>query len=421
MSLYQVWLTLTVIVQPCLAIQLDVTSTESLKAASGTVANGMMKYYSGNETGNWPGNLPSPYYWWHAGAMFMTMVDYWYTTGDTTYNTNTIQAMDWQAGEQGIFMPANQTTTEGNDDQVFWAFAAMTAAEFNFPSLEADYPSWLAMAQGVFNEQARRWDSTTCGGGLRWQIFPTNNGYNYKNSVANGGFFQLASRLARYTGNQTYVDWGTKSWEWFEGSVLFDNATYAINDGTDDTANCVLADHTQWSYNYGIYLGGLAYLYNHTKDDRWLPPLQGILNRTLTEFFPASMGNKIAVEVAFWPYLQASAQGVAGQCDGGSDGVTCGMEWNSTKWDGTYGIGQQLSALSVIQANLIQTSRLGAPFTSDTGGTSQGDPNAGSGSDNPGLGSEYTRTIKSADKGGAGFLTLLAVGSTLGGAYFLVT
>ena len=28
----------------------------------------------------------------------MTMVDYWYTTGDTTYITNTIEAMDWQAG-----------------------------------------------------------------------------------------------------------------------------------------------------------------------------------------------------------------------------------------------------------------------------------------------------------------------------------
>ncbi|GME66108.1 Glycoside hydrolase family 76 [Neofusicoccum parvum] len=28
------------------------------------------------------GNLPDPYIWWHAGAMFMTMVDYRYYTGD---------------------------------------------------------------------------------------------------------------------------------------------------------------------------------------------------------------------------------------------------------------------------------------------------------------------------------------------------
>ena len=95
-SASRAWLALPLVLHQCLAIQLDLTSTESLKAASGTVAYGMMKYYSGNETGNWPGNLPSPYYWWHAGAMFMTMVDYWYTTGDAIYNTNTIEAMDWQ-------------------------------------------------------------------------------------------------------------------------------------------------------------------------------------------------------------------------------------------------------------------------------------------------------------------------------------
>ncbi|KAK5115142.1 hypothetical protein LTR62_001839 [Meristemomyces frigidus] len=388
--------------------------------------------------------------------MFMTMVDYWYMTGDATYNSNAVAALDWQAGATGTFMPANQTTTEGNDDQVFWGFAAMTAAEFNFPSPAAGYPSWLAMAQGVFNLQAGRWDASTCGGGMRWQIFPTNNGYTYKNAVANGGFFQLASRLARYTGNSTYVDWATKEWDWFADSVLFDNKTYAIYDGSSDLANCASADHTQWSYNYGIYLVGLAYLYNHTEDARWLTPLTGILNATLAEFFPTSMGNKIAVEVTcqplgncdvdatffrgfvlrwlsltaqlvpttaatIWPYLQASALGAAGQCDGGTDGVTCGMEWNTTKWDGTYGIGQQLSALSVVQTNLIQTMNLGAPYTSNSGGTSKGDPSAGSTAENPSEGEIYTRRITSRDRAGAGILTFLAVALTLGGAYFLVT
>ena len=74
-------------------------------------------------------------------------------------------------------MPPNQTKDEGNDDQVFWAFAAMTAAELKFPAPTQGYPSWAAMAQAVFNLQAERWDPTTCGGGLRWQINPLNNGY----------------------------------------------------------------------------------------------------------------------------------------------------------------------------------------------------------------------------------------------------
>jgi mannan endo-1,6-alpha-mannosidase len=84
-------------------------------------------------------------------------------------------------------MPQNQTKDEGNDDQVFWAFAAMSAAELKFPNPGADwqgYPSYAAMAQAVFNLQAGRWDAATCGGGMRWQIQPLNAGYDYKNMAS---------------------------------------------------------------------------------------------------------------------------------------------------------------------------------------------------------------------------------------------
>lgn len=102
-------------------------------------------------------------------------------SGDDTYNKETIQAICWQAGTDGEFMPQNQTKDEGNDDQVFWAFAAMSAAELNFPAPQEGYPSYTAMAQAVFNLQAGRWDPQVCGGGLRWQIYPLNSGYDYKN------------------------------------------------------------------------------------------------------------------------------------------------------------------------------------------------------------------------------------------------
>ena len=69
-------------------------------------------------------------------------------------------------------MPTNQTKDEGNDDQVFWAFAAMSAAEVKFPSPPSGFPSWTSVGQAVFNLQAERWDAANCGGGLRWQIQP---------------------------------------------------------------------------------------------------------------------------------------------------------------------------------------------------------------------------------------------------------
>lgn len=78
------------------------------------------------------------------------------------------------------------------------------------------------------------------------------------------------------------------------------------------------------------------------------------------------------------PYLEASAVAAAAQCDGGTDGVTCGLKWteNST-WDGTYGVGQQMGALEIVQSLLIQQSS--APVTADNGGTSAGDSSAGTG------------------------------------------
>lgn len=62
------------------AIDVDLTSASSIKSASSTIAFDMMTLYTGNNTGDNPGNLPQPYYWWEAGAMFMHMVDYYYCT-----------------------------------------------------------------------------------------------------------------------------------------------------------------------------------------------------------------------------------------------------------------------------------------------------------------------------------------------------
>lgn len=222
----------------------------------------MMKYYTGNNTGDVPGNLPDPYYWWEAGAMFMCMIDYWYYTGDTTYNDEVKQALVWQAGDDENFMPTNQTKTEGNDDQGFWGMAAMTAAETNFTNPGEDEPQWLALAQGVFNSMAARWDNSSCGGGLKWQIFTFNTGYDYKNSIANGCLFNLAARLAHYTGNDTYAQWAERTWDWIESVGLMSDS-YAVYDGSSDLDNCTELDHVQWTYNNGIYMFGAAMMYDY--------------------------------------------------------------------------------------------------------------------------------------------------------------
>lgn len=193
--------------------------------------------------------------------MFGSLLDYWYYTGDSTYNKVTEQALLFQVGPDNNYEPTNRTSDLGNDDQAFWGIAAMSAAELKFQNPPEDQPQWLALAQAVFNRQAARWDTQTCGGGLRWQIFSFNKGYNYKNSISNGCFINLGARLGAYTGNTTYFEYVDKVWDWMDEVGLI-SPSYQIFDGTDVTINCTQLDHVQWSYNGGVMLLAAATMWN---------------------------------------------------------------------------------------------------------------------------------------------------------------
>lgn len=275
----------------------------------------------------------------------------------------------------------------------------MSAAEQNFPAPPAGTPSYLSVAKAAFDTMVPRWDNaTTCDGGLRWQIFPSNSyGWNYMNSISNGGFFQLAARLARYTGNQTYVDWAQKIWDWSWDKGLIDNSNYNVYDGTDPTLNCTTMDHMQWTYTVAMYLYGAATMYNYTNGSVvWQQHVDGLLKASSVFFSPYANATDVMFEAACeqygscnndqlsfkaylsrWlaktsvlaPYtaqavkklLTSSAAAAARSCSGGTDGVTCGTKWYTNGWDNTSGVGQQLSALETIQSLLV--AKAGPPAT----------------------------------------------------------
>lgn len=118
-----------------------------------------------------------------------------------------------------------------------------------------------------------------------------------------------------------------------------------------------------------------------------------------------------------WPYIQKSAVGAAGQCDGPNN--ECGYHWATTTWDGSNGVGQQMSALAAIGANMITVNNLAAPLTLKTGAKSKGDASAGTGADSDTGSPWLTRPITTGDRAGAGILTALLLAYTLGGAYYL--
>ncbi|KAF2712027.1 glycoside hydrolase family 76 protein [Pleomassaria siparia CBS 279.74] len=433
------------------AIDLTVTDPASIKSATKAIAANLRSYYTGDRLGDTPGNLPDPYYWWEAGAMFNAFIDYWYYTGDDEYNAITTQAMQHQIGDYNAFMPPNQTKTLGNDDQAFWGMAAMAAAENNFPNpTDPTQPSWLSLAQAVFNTQVVRWDTLTCGGGLRWQIFSFNNGYDYKNTISNGCFFNIASRLHKYTGNQTYGDWAEKMWDW-ELSVGLMNEQYHYFDGTDDTKNCTSVNHIQWTYNAAVHMAGAAAMWNATGSDVWKTRLTTLINST-DVFFNLDGSPNIMFEVACesngkcdvdqrsfkaylarfmgWtikvapftstmllPKMTTSAAAAAKQCNGGANQTSCGLKWTQNGVnDGSFGVGEQMAALEIMQILLYD--QVAGPVSMATGGTSKSDPSAGTETQNPPI---TFNSITTGDKAGAGFVTTLVLIGIIGGAWWMVS
>ncbi|KAM5367983.1 hypothetical protein ACJA88_011298 [Fusarium oxysporum] len=433
-----------------LAYQLDPNSTSSIKSIAKSIAKDMVGMYHGDEPGQTPGLLPDPYYWWYAGAFMGTLVDYWAYTGDSQYVEITKQALLFQVGDHDDYMPINQTRTEGNDDQGFWGLTVMSAAEYNFPHPAEDQPQWLGLAQAVFNTQAARWDTEHCNGGLRWQIFQWNRGYDYKNSISQACFFALGARLALFTGNSSYADWADRTWDWMEAVEFIDPKSWYVYDGAHIGNNCTKLVPYQFSYNAGGMILGAAAMYNFTESQVWKDRLDNLLvgakvffsgpeKNIMTEVacepvklcnldqksFKAYLSRWLAVTTQWAPHtrdtimplLRASAVAATDKCTGGDNNRMCSLYWTKDKFEGEVTIGQQMAALEVTLACMIQDRP--APLTKDTGGTSKANPGGGAedvGRTTPDL--DY-KPLPAGDKAGAAIITILILAGLLAGMFWI--
>ncbi|KAI1823612.1 glycoside hydrolase family 76 protein [Xylaria intraflava] len=369
---------------------LDINDPGSIRSVASTIAYGTMSYYTGNIT-NTPETIaifPPPHYWWQAGACWGAMLDYSHYTGDASYDEVITQALLSQVGPQFDFMDPQYASSEGNDDQAFWAFTILEAAERNFPQPDDSVPSWLQVAENIWNTMVLRWDETTCGGGLHWQIYASNpNGLDYKNSVANGGFFQMSARLARATENETYLQWAEKVWDWSQ-NIGFIDENFIVLDGASSIKECKNVNPLSFSYVQGIYMYGAAVLFNYTNGDKtWGDRTNRLLQASRYYFGPFPNATNIMYErdcelvdrcdtdmKSFKGYLSrfmaattqmmrsthsdvqellaASAVAAGKACSGGDNGTVCGEKWYVGGYDGSPGLGQQMTGLETVQALL---------------------------------------------------------------------
>ena len=69
------------------------------------MAKGLIASYNGTKPGEIPGIFGLPNYWWSGAVVWDALIDYWYLTGDATYNDGVKQALLFQVGPNQDYMP----------------------------------------------------------------------------------------------------------------------------------------------------------------------------------------------------------------------------------------------------------------------------------------------------------------------------
>jgi len=223
------------------------------RAAAGVAA--LLQWYHPC-TGQWESTG-----WWNAANALTAVIRYMRLTGDQSHleviQTTFTAAQLKHPGFRNRFF----------DDNEWWALAWLAAYD-----LTAD-DQYLAAARAIFASVLGGWDAT-CGGGLWW-----NEDRRYKNAITNELFLTLAALLHQRTpGDQLYLDWALREWEWLRGSGMI-APEGLVNDGL--TTECANNQGTTWTYNQGVILGGLAALHEITGDQGYLRQAEAIADAAL--------------------------------------------------------------------------------------------------------------------------------------------
>jgi len=220
-------------------------------------AGALQRWYN-PATGLWRGTG-----WWNSANALTAVVRYTKLTGDGSHEgviaTTFTAAQRQHAGFVNGFY----------DDNAWWALAWVAAFDLTQAS------RYLAAARAIFTANTAAWTGA-CGGGLHW-----NTKSSYKNAITNELFLTLAALLhQRVPGDQSYLSWAQRAWQWFSSSGLI-GPDGLVNDGL--TPACQNNGSTTWTYNQGVILGGLAALFEITGDRAYLTQGESIAAAALSK------------------------------------------------------------------------------------------------------------------------------------------
>ncbi|PWY68483.1 hypothetical protein BO70DRAFT_366148 [Aspergillus heteromorphus CBS 117.55] len=409
------------------ALQLDVNSTQSLKDAATTTAvnlfcnstiSGAVNPVYGDDDQAFNASVLEAW-------LYSILIPFWNATGNDTYNdmirTRLYSKIDTELSTSWV----DDGNGDSNINHAAWALAAVTAAEFGFPGNTST--QWEVLAGNAAGTMQSLWAfAQTCSGGL---IFSQQN-TSFKDAFSNGEYFQLSSRLAYLThGNDqgTYSTSAATVWDWSVTNQLVNETDWTMNFVTMNSTNgqnCTAGPNQMlWTYQYGLYMSGAAYMYEVTGIKEWKTRAEGLLNKSIELFFKKRvmveggwiLGNSAEVggyyiddntEYSFRglfitclvsvarlipetvdtivPLLETTAKAAAKQCSGTANSTVCGSDWTDPVYDLNPSFFTSMSALSLFTANLRLDRTAGNKTTtngtSTSGSTSGSSSGSGSGS-----------------------------------------
>ncbi|KAH8762137.1 glycosyl hydrolase family 76-domain-containing protein [Diaporthe sp. PMI_573] len=84
--------------------------------------------------------------------------------------------------------------------------------------------------------------------------------FDYKSAISNGLYFNLAARVARYTGDDSCAQHAAETFDWMLRVGLIDASSFDVYDGAYVEYDCRDINRAQFSYNVAVLLHGAAFI-----------------------------------------------------------------------------------------------------------------------------------------------------------------
>lgn len=189
-------------------------------------------------------------YWWAAHAMD-NYIDSYNRTQKSAKLTKLTQLITGTRSRNGGML-----INHFYDDMEWMALALLRGCQAN-SSINRQY---MGQVTTLFNDIVGGWDDVD-GGGIHWNKNITGDGAG-KNACSNAPAMILAARLYQQTGEEKYLDWAKRIYQFMLTTSRFPDGVVKDTPHNDN-------HEVTFSYNQGTWVGGLLELYKITGEEHY--------------------------------------------------------------------------------------------------------------------------------------------------------